>query len=87
METNFDSVQFVTLPRIEISFGTAPFGLFLSKFLKAHIPLVRDAIHELTCSNPIQLAGFVVDMFCTVTTASTTASSTFATRSYGDSLL
>ncbi|XP_034702704.1 anthocyanidin 3-O-glucosyltransferase 6-like [Vitis riparia] len=65
MDTNSDSVQFVTLPRIEISFGTAPFGLFLSKCLKAHIPLVRDAVHELTCSNPVQLAGFVVDMFCT----------------------
>ncbi|WKA00096.1 hypothetical protein VitviT2T_018486 [Vitis vinifera] len=65
MDADSDSVRFVTLPRVEVSSGTTPSGLFLSEFVKAHIPLVRDAVHELTRSNPIRLAGFVVDMFCT----------------------
>ncbi|KAL6329750.1 hypothetical protein AAG906_035398 [Vitis piasezkii] len=65
MDAASDSVRFVTLPRVEVSSGTTPSGLFLSEFVKAHIPLVRDAVHELTRSNQVRLAGFVVDMFCT----------------------
>ncbi|KAL6328638.1 hypothetical protein AAG906_003323 [Vitis piasezkii] len=65
MDADSDSVRFVTLPRVEVSSGTTPSGLFLSEFVKAHIPLVRDAVHELTRSNQVRLAGFVVDMFCT----------------------
>ncbi|RVW31140.1 UDP-glucose flavonoid 3-O-glucosyltransferase 6 [Vitis vinifera] len=65
MDTDSDSIRFVTLPPVEVGSSTTPSGFFLSEFLKAHIPIVRDAIHELTRSNSVRLAGFVIDMFCT----------------------
>ena len=37
----------------------------MSEFLEAQIPLLRDAVQELTLSNSVRLAGFVVDMFST----------------------
>ncbi|RVW82225.1 UDP-glucose flavonoid 3-O-glucosyltransferase 6 [Vitis vinifera] len=65
MDTDSDSIRFVTLPPVEVGSSTTPSGFFLSELLKAHIPVVRDAIHELTRSNSVRLAGFVIDMFCT----------------------
>ncbi|KAL6328624.1 hypothetical protein AAG906_003309 [Vitis piasezkii] len=65
MDTDSDSIRFVTLPPVEVGSSTTPSGFFLSEFRKAHIPIVRDAIHELTRSNSVRLAGFVIDMFCT----------------------
>nr|CAN74961.1 hypothetical protein VITISV_014252 [Vitis vinifera] len=65
MDTDSDSIRFVTLPPVEVSSETTPSGHFFSEFLKVHIPLVRDAVHELTRSNSVRLSGFVIDMFCT----------------------
>ena len=64
MTSDSDSIRCITLPSVEISFGPMSPGVFLTEFVKAHTPLVRDAVHELTRSNPIRLAGLVVDMFC-----------------------
>ena len=58
------SICFVTLPPIEVS-SEAMSDPFLFEFVKASIPLVRDAVHELTRSNSVRLAGFVIDMCCT----------------------
>ncbi|XP_034701425.1 anthocyanidin 3-O-glucosyltransferase 2-like [Vitis riparia] len=58
------SIRFVTLPPVEVS-SEAMSDPFLSEFVKASIPLVRDAVHELTRSNSVRLAGFVIDMCCT----------------------
>ncbi|XP_034701312.1 anthocyanidin 3-O-glucosyltransferase 2-like [Vitis riparia] len=65
MTSDSDSIRCVTLPSVEISSGPMSPGVFLTEFVKAHIPLVRDAVHELTRSNSVRLAGFVIDMFCT----------------------
>ncbi|KAL6329710.1 hypothetical protein AAG906_035358 [Vitis piasezkii] len=45
MTTDSDSIRFVTLPPVEISSGATPSVPFISEFLKAQIPLVRDAVH------------------------------------------
>ncbi|KAJ9687242.1 hypothetical protein PVL29_015919 [Vitis rotundifolia] len=63
--SNSDSIRFVTLPPVEVSPGAAAPSLFITEFLKAQIPLLRDAVHELTRSNSVRLGGFVIDMFCT----------------------
>ncbi|KAJ9687227.1 hypothetical protein PVL29_015937 [Vitis rotundifolia] len=65
MTTNSDSIRFVTLPPVEISSGATSSVPFISKFLKAQILLVRDAVHVLTRSNSVRLAEFVIDMLCT----------------------
>ncbi|KAJ9687267.1 hypothetical protein PVL29_015944 [Vitis rotundifolia] len=65
MTSDSDSIRFVTLPPVEISpRATAP-AFLMSEFLEAHIPLLRDAVQELTRSNSVRLGGFVIDMFCT----------------------
>ena len=65
MTSDSDSIRFVTLPPVEVSPGAAEPFLLISEFLKAQVPLLRDAVHELTRSNSVRLAGFVIDMFCT----------------------
>ena len=58
-----DSIRFVTLPPVEIGQRiVGPASMF--EHLKAHIPLVRDAVHEITCSGSARLGGFVLDLFC-----------------------
>ncbi|KAJ9687284.1 hypothetical protein PVL29_015961 [Vitis rotundifolia] len=64
MTSDSDSIPCDTLPSVEISSGPMSPGVFLTEFVKAHTPLVRDAVHELTRANSVRLAGFVVDMFC-----------------------
>ncbi|WKA00093.1 hypothetical protein VitviT2T_018483 [Vitis vinifera] len=65
MTTDSDSIRFVTLPPVEISSGATTPGPFMSEFIKAQTLLVRDAVHELTRSNSVRLAGFVIDVMCT----------------------
>ncbi|RVW81036.1 UDP-glucose flavonoid 3-O-glucosyltransferase 6 [Vitis vinifera] len=65
MDTDSDSIRFVTLPPVEVSSETTLSGHFISEFVKVHIPLVRDAVHELTRSNSVRLSGFIIDMLCT----------------------
>ena len=65
MTTDSDSVRLVTLPPVELSSGPRPPVVFFSELVRAYAPLVRDAVHELTLSNSVRLAGFVIDMFCT----------------------
>ena len=65
MDTDSDSIRFVTLPPVEVSSETTLSGHFISEFVKVHIPLVRDAVHELTSSNSVRLSGFIIDMLCT----------------------
>ncbi|RVW13258.1 UDP-glucose flavonoid 3-O-glucosyltransferase 6 [Vitis vinifera] len=61
MTSDSDSIRFLTLPPVEVSPGTTG----ITEFLKPQIPLVRDAVHEITRSNSVRLGGFVIDMFCT----------------------
>ncbi|CBI23868.3 unnamed protein product, partial [Vitis vinifera] len=65
MDTDSDSIRFVTLPPVEVSSETTLSGHFISEFVKVHIPLVRDAVHELIRSNSVRLSGFIIDMLCT----------------------
>ncbi|KAL6329715.1 hypothetical protein AAG906_035363 [Vitis piasezkii] len=65
MTTDSDSIRFVTLPPVEFSSGATTPGPFMSEFIKAQTLLVRDAVHELTRSNSVRLAGFVIDALCT----------------------
>ncbi|XP_034702736.1 UDP-glucose flavonoid 3-O-glucosyltransferase 6-like [Vitis riparia] len=65
MTTDSDSIRFVTLPPVEISSGATTPGPSMSEFIKAQTLLVRDAVHELTRSNSVRLAGFVIDVMCT----------------------
>ena len=65
VNSHSDSIRIVPLPPAEIDAGTMPPGVFLFEFVKAHTALVRDAVRELTRSDSVRLAGFVIDMFCT----------------------
>ncbi|RVX02544.1 UDP-glycosyltransferase 71E1 [Vitis vinifera] len=65
MTTDSDSIRLVTLPPVEISSGATTPGPFISEFIKTQTLLVRDAVHELTRSNSVRLAGFVIDVLCT----------------------
>ena len=56
-----DSVRFVKLPPVDAC-PEAITALSISQFLKANIPLVRNAVHDLTRSDSVRLAGFVLDM-------------------------
>ncbi|KAK6919798.1 UDP-glucuronosyl/UDP-glucosyltransferase [Dillenia turbinata] len=60
-------IRFVPLPLI-IEQPSPKSITFFIDFIEAHKPLVRDAVFQLTCSdsNPTRLAGFVVDMFCSI---------------------
>ncbi|RVW13248.1 UDP-glycosyltransferase 71E1 [Vitis vinifera] len=53
MTSDSDSIRFLTLPPVEVSPGTTG----ITEFLKPQIPLVRDAVHEITRSNSVRLGG------------------------------
>ncbi|KAK6919799.1 UDP-glucuronosyl/UDP-glucosyltransferase [Dillenia turbinata] len=60
-------IRFVHLPPLLEQPSPNSIDFFIG-FVEAHKPLVRDAVFQLTRSdsNPTRLAGFVVDMCCTI---------------------
>ncbi|KAK6919795.1 UDP-glucuronosyl/UDP-glucosyltransferase [Dillenia turbinata] len=60
-------IRFVHLPPMLEQPSPKSITFFID-FIEAHKPLVRDAVYQFTRSdsNPTRLAGFVVDMFCSI---------------------
>ncbi|XP_027062284.1 anthocyanidin 3-O-glucosyltransferase 2-like [Coffea eugenioides] len=64
-EASDSRIRFVELKKDESASQTASPSLFLYQFIEDHKNRVRDVLAEISSSASFDLAGIVIDMFCT----------------------
>ena len=58
-------ISFVNRPGVEVSLKASSPANFFSDLVRAHAPLVTDAVAQRRSSDSARLAALVIDMFCT----------------------